>query len=423
MLNVRLECAAGYLLMLIEKINLNNLDFLIKGIEPVPIVEDFFTYFSEFNLERVLIVTDEDIDTDIRVLNQIIALQRATENITLLKVNPDNSYTDNQKKYILKKLYFKSLINLLYFPWFLILVIIHNPFLAFKTRAKQGIYNDHSYFLSDKIDTSNYTCVICNNLISASSIDSHNGVDYIYDIHELEVFRNRNKASIQRSFYVYLKEMEELKKKKNIITISKHISNILSNMYYYKLNNISCIYNRNFNNTEVLFNEKFNVNKHLLIYIGSISLDRGLEDIVRLSFEYDILIIACNYREEAIVYLEENSNLCRLKIFKGMDYQAILLESIEKYQHPYFLILINPTHPSYRYALPNKFFQAQAVGCPIIAYDKTYLADIIKIFGCGLVFPNTINTDFLNSIDEIQYARMKQSMKIKVAKAIENKKL
>ena len=407
--------------MLIEKINLHEISNLTTEGSTAPIVEDFFDYFSTFNLERVLIVTDEDIKTDIRVLNQLKALQRVTENITVLKVKPDNNYTESQKRDILRELHFKTLKSIMYLPWFLILIIIHHPFLAFRTKAKQGIYNDHSYFLTQKIETSSYTCVICNNLISANSVDSYSEVDYIYDIHELEVFRNRNKASIQRSFYVYLREMEELGKRKNIITISKYIADTLSTMHNFKRSKIKVIYNKNFVNANTLSDSKHN--KYILIYIGNISMDRGLEDIVRLSYRYDILIIACNYNEDAILYLKENSNLHRLTIFKGMNYQSILLKSIGQYQSPFFLILINPTHPSYRYALPNKFFQAQAVGCPIIVYEKTYLGRIVRKYGCGLVFSDITSSDFLDSISNIEYTAMQQSMKVRIAEAIKNKKL
>ena len=409
--------------MLIEKINLDEIAHLTTERPAAPIVEDFFNYFSIFNLERVLIVTDEDIKTDIRVLNQLRALQRTTRNITVLKVKPDNNYTESQKKNILAALNFKTLKNILYFPWFFILVIIHHPSLTFRTKAKQGIYNDHSYFVTKKIDTSGYTCVICNNLISASGIDFNSEVDYIYDIHELEVFRNRNKASIQRAFYIYLKEGEELHERKNILTISRYIANTLSTMYNFRKSKIEVIYNKNFVNTSFLSNCNHSKNKHLLIYIGNVSIDRGLEDIVRLSYKYDILVIACNYNEEAILYLEKNSNLHRLTIFKGMDYESILLESIGQYQYPFFLILINPKHPSYRYALPNKFFQAQAAECPIIVYDNTYLESIVKKYGCGLIFSDMTQIDFLNSISNTEYITMKKSMKVKIAEAIENKKL
>ena len=409
--------------MIIEKINLHEIAHLTTEVLEAPIVEDFFNYFSSFDLERVLIVTDEDVKTDIRVLNQLRALQRATKNITILKVKPDNNYTESQKKNILAALHFKTLKNILYFPWFLILVIIHHPSLTFRTKAKQGVYNDHSYFLTKKIDTSGYTCVICNNLISVSSIDSHSEVDYVYDIHELEVFRNRNKASIQRAFYIYFKELEELRERKNILTISRYIADTLSTMYNFRNSKIEVIYNKNFVSTTFLSDSNHSKNKHLLIYVGNVSMDRGLEDIVRLSYKYDILVLACNYNEEAILYLEKNSNMHRLNIFKGMDYQSILLESIGQYQYPFFLILINPTHPSYRYALPNKFFQAQAVGCPIIVYDKTHLGSIVKKYGCGLIFSSVTHIDFLDSINNIEYAIMKKSMKLKVAEAIENKNL
>ena len=409
--------------MLIEEINLDDISHIYEETETAAIVEDFFSYLIDFNLERVLIVTDEDVKTDIRVLNQLKALKKLTNNITILRVKPDNIYTESQKKKILKKLYWKALRNIIYFPWFIILVIIHHSSLAFRRKAKQGICNDHNYLLSKKIDTSGYTAVICNNLVSASIVNSYDHVDYIYDIHELEVFRNRNKSSIQRSFYIYLKEMEELKGRKNIITISKYLADTLSNMYHCKPDYIHCIYNQNFKNVKIIHNKKTNINKCLLIYIGNVSLDRGLEDIAKLSFEYDILVIACNYRKEAIVYLEENSDPNRLKIFKGMNYQSFLLEYIVHYQHPFFLILINPTHPSYRYALPNKFFQAQSLGCPIIVYEKTYLADIIENFGCGLVFTNKTGTNFLNDVTDIDYRNMKQSMEINVAQAIENKLL
>ena len=106
-----------------------------------------------------------------------------------------------------------------------------------------------------------------------------------------------------------------------------------------------------------------------------------------------------------------------------MDYQAILFERMRQYRYPFFLILINPNHPSYRYALPNKFFQAQAVGCPIIVYDKTYLSNIIWDLKCGLVFSNTTNINFLDNVSKEDYLSMKKSMEIDVAEAIESKKL
>lgn len=41
---------------------------------------------------------------------------------------------------------------------------------------------------------------------------------------------------------------------------------------------------------------------------------------------------------------------------------------------------------SYTYSLPNKFFQALAIGMPVIASRGTYLAEIIETHGLGLIF-------------------------------------
>jgi hypothetical protein len=49
---------------------------------------------------------------------------------------------------------------------------------------------------------------------------------------------------------------------------------------------------------------------------------------------------------------------------------------------------------SYRYALPNKFFQALAVGVPVIVERGTYLADIVERYELGATFDG-------NNLDKI----------------------
>lgn len=407
--------------MLTKKYSFYELEFLLNDKSNPPITENFYQYFLQFNLVRVLVVTDEDINTDLRVINQITALSRITKEITLVEIKPDNYYCDSQKKSVLTKLHLLALYHCLWFPWFLMLVLINHPKLRLSTKAKQGIVNDHSYLLSKKIPTKGYTCVICNNLISISNIDIHNNIDYIYDIHELEVFRNRNTASVQRAYYIYLNEMKRVRNTQNLITISNFNAKKLSRMYFIDRSRIKCIYNQNFCQKVVATN--FIKDEPLLIYIGSVSLDRGLKDITKLSFKYNILVIACNYKVEAIAYLENNCDNNHLTIFKGMDYQDLLISKIKEYRYPFFLILISPTHPSYRYALPNKFFQAQAIGCPIIAYNNTYLGNIINKYGCGLLYTQSSNKGFEIKISESQYLSMQKSMLNNLEKAIDNQQL
>lgn len=408
--------------MIIKKIDLDSIKLLDVQQSPTPIVGYFSDYFSKFNLERVLVITDEDIESDLRVVNQIKALKCFTDDITLIQVTPSNNYDKIQRRCILNQIYICSIKKCFYFPWFIFVVLRHNASLVWRTKAKMGLLNDHSYLLGSKISTKYYTSVILNNLISASNVDYCDDVDYIYDIHELEVFRNRNKSSIQRSFYIYLNEMKYVKKIKNKITVSSFNAQHLEQMYGLKNNSFKCIYNQNFDKRNFI-KQNHKEKSYLLIYIGSVALDRGIEDIVELSYKYDVLIIACNFKHEAIEFLEKNCLPERLTVFKGLDYQDILLESISQYQYPFFLILINPTHPSYRYALPNKFFQAQAIGCPIIAYDKTYLSDIIKRYNCGVIYSKCKYQDFTIDMSAIKYAVMRNAMKLAIERAIIDEEL
>ncbi|MDO5769427.1 MAG: hypothetical protein Q4P13_07980, partial [Psychrobacter sp.] len=218
-----------------------------------------------------------------------------------------------------------------------------------------------------------------------------------------------------------LNELKKIKKNHNIITISNLNAKKLSIMYLVNTSRITCIYNQNFSKKLIL--KDCIKEEPLLIYIGSVALDRGIEDIIKLSYQYHILIIACNYKIEAIKYLEENCFQDNLTIYKGMNYEKLLIKKVEEYRYPFFIILINPTHPSYRYALPNKFFQAQAIGCPIIAYDRTYLGSIILKYKCGLIYPQVSTKKFRIEVDMDEYVAMKDAMVNKLELAISNEKL
>ncbi len=53
---------------------------------------------------------------------------------------------------------------------------------------------------------------------------------------------------------------------------------------------------------------------------------------------------------------------------------------------------LNAQALSYKLALPNKFFQALAVGIPVIASSGTYLADLVNRYELGFVVHD--GTDF-----------------------------
>ena len=385
------------------------------------IVQNFRQYFSQFNTQKVLVITDEDILSDLRVQNQVTALSLLSQDITILKVEPKNHYSEQQKKQFRRKIGLRALKNFWRFPRFFTLFKGLAPEIFLRQKPKQGIYNDNCHLLANKIKTNKYTLVVCNNLISASIIDIQSDVDYVYDIHELEVFRHRKHQSVERSFYIYLQEKKAISHIKNLVTISKKNSEILADLYGLDINQIHRIYNHNFAKNHIALNPS-PIKSQVLVYIGRVAKDRGLEDMISLSYSQKLIVIACNYIEEDLAYFITKSNQNNVTVFRGMDYEDFLLQQLKKYSQVYFLALISPTSLSYRNALPNKFFQAQALGLPIIAYKNTYLSKIINTYQCGFIFDEEIK-DKLTKVDVDEYYDMCDAMEHDVALAIKKQQL
>jgi glycosyltransferase involved in cell wall biosynthesis len=71
-----------------------------------------------------------------------------------------------------------------------------------------------------------------------------------------------------------------------------------------------------------------------------------------------------------------------------VDYERSLVELVRSRRCLMWCCLENSCL-SYEYATPNKFFQALAVGMPVVASSGTYLADIVQSHGIGGVFDGT----------------------------------
>lgn len=405
---------------MIQLITEQNIDS-VQETKNTHIVNDFENYFANFNTSKVLILTDEELESDLRVQNQILAFKRLTDDITLIRVNSTNFYSETQKKILKRKIYINFLKNIFLFPKFMYIVKKMIPTLSLRQKARQGIFNDNSYLLFDKIETKGYSLVLCNNLMCAMAIKLSKEIDYIYDSHELEIFRNRKKQSIERSFYVYLQERQIFQKIKNIITISKCNAETLSKIHHININDIQLVYNQNFEKNIISLN-KYYQNIPLFVYIGRVEKNRGLDDIITLTRNHKVLIIACNYEKEDLDYIIHNSKKENLILFMGMNYQEFLLSQLILYSQVYFLILITKSSLSYKNALPNKFFQAHALGLPVIVYEDTYLANVIKTYKCGLVL-NENMLDKLPMLTMNQYQSMRVAMIEDISIAISNQKL
>lgn len=69
----------------------------------------------------------------------------------------------------------------------------------------------------------------------------------------------------------------------------------------------------------------------------------------------------------------------------GIDgYEDLLVRAVSG-SAPYFWCCFDTGVFSYRYSLPNKFFQAMALGIPIIAARGSYLGRLVSRYGIGAV--------------------------------------
>lgn len=378
-----------------------------------PIASDYLEYFSRYDATNVLILTDENIDGDLRVLHQVFALRKISKNLRVLYVQPQNSYSYTEKKWIELQTLKTNIKNLLLLLNFLSIIKKHRIQLPWTAKSKQGLYHDNEFLIKVGIDVSQYSMVVLNNLISVNAInfkqeDSHK---YVYDIHEFEVFRNRKTQSLQRSFLLYIREREVLSKIDKCLTISHNNIHLLCELYNIPSNKISCIYNRNFNSIDLNLHKKFTEkqknNSILLIYIGNVNFSRGLDIISKLSHDYNILIIACTHNDDAVDFVKNTGNQDNIFLHLGMNYDDVLLKLIDQHLYCYFLIPIHDGNFSYKNALPNKFFQAQALGLPIIVLPDTYLESLVKKYQIGLILDNNMD---IRTVSWDGYITMCQSM-------------
>lgn len=379
----------------------------------IPIVSDYLGYFSRYDTTNVVVLTDENIDGDLRVLHQIFALRKISDNLKVLYVQPQNGYSYQEKVSITLQILKVIAKNLSSLPYFLSIAKKYKLRLPWSIKFKQGLYHDNDYLIKKGIDVSQYSMVVLNNIISVNAInfkqeDSHK---YVYDMHEFEVFRNRKTQSLQRSFLLYIREREVLSKIDKCITISHNNIRLLCELYNIFPNKISCIYNRNFNFIDLNFHKKFTEkqknNSILLIYIGNINFSRGLDIISKLSHDYNILIIACTHNDDAVDFVKNTGNQDNIFLHLGMNYDDVLLKLIDQYLYCYFLIPIHDGNFSYKNALPNKFFQAQALGLPIVVLPDTYLESLVKKYQIGLILDNNMG---IRTVSWHGYITMCQSM-------------
>lgn len=207
-------------------------------------------------------------------------------------------------------------------------------------------------------------------------------INVVYDAHEIECFRNPPKNFLLRNIIEYLEINYLNKLKSKVVSVSYGIINYYKKKTNQKENvflikNLPSVvdFSKYPNYDHIIdIRQKFfkykNVDDLLGIYVGNITINRGIEEAIKLINEFPNVRLALIGKainkkyEEKINSLISDSN--RIKIYKEVPNHK-LVNFIKTAD--FSIIPTLPITLSYLYSSPNKLHESKAAKLPIFAQD------------------------------------------------------
>lgn len=219
------------------------------------------------------------------------------------------------------------------------------------------------------------------------------GVKLVYDSHEYftEVPELVNRPRVQKVWQQIEKWI--FPKLKNVITVSNEIANAYHNKYHVKSTVIRNLpfKNKTFYKVKDIKKEGY----HLVLYQGSVNVNRGIEPLVKAMKFVDktkLYIIGDGDIFDEIVSIVRTLNLedkvtllgkIPFELLPHYTFQADLGVSLEE-----------NVGLNYKYALPNKLFDYINAGLPVLTSNLPEMEAVVKKYEIGetisLVNPKTI---------------------------------
>lgn len=201
-------------------------------------------------------------------------------------------------------------------------------------------------------------------------------VRLIYDVHELEIHRNR-RAGWPRVLIEHALEQWVLTHAHDVRVVNQAIADVMAEWYRLPVS-IQVDNNDHFRHHRVVVPPAGQ--RPALVYVGQGVNARHLEDLDLapevLGFDVRMYLLGASL----------TPSLSGKHWQQGpVDYETDLLEHVRD-QRSLMWCCVNPTSLSYELATPNKFFQALAAGIPVVASEATYLADIVKLYDLGPIY-------------------------------------
>jgi glycosyltransferase involved in cell wall biosynthesis len=201
----------------------------------------------------------------------------------------------------------------------------------------------------------------------------------IYDSHELQIHRHRKLGRL-RILIEYGLEQRILRHANEVRTVNQAISTVMMDLYQIPAT-VRVEYNDHY--THHSPGVPSISDRPALVFVGKGLRGRQLEVLDRSSVELGFDVHAYLLGTRLPISISG-----RYWHYGPEKYEEHLL-ALARSRRSMMWCCVDTTSMSYKLATPNKFFQALAMGIPIIASKGTYLAEIVHKYGIGAVFNGT----------------------------------
>ena len=230
---------------------------------------------------------------------------------------------------------------------------------------------------------------------------SKNRVKIIYDAHEYETERNGLKGL--RKKITSIVERMLIKNVDEIITVSNSIAKEYTRLYNVKKPSLvlNCPKYQEVHHYDK-FREKFNIDKDskIFLYQGALSKGRGIDIILEAFATIDVRaeLIVMGYgpmKNEVIEYTKKYNNI--------FFHEAVSPHELLSYTSSadVGICMIEDVCLSYKYSLPNKFFEYGMASLPIITNNLIEVQEITEKFQCGWILKQETPLELKRLVEQI----------------------